>query len=413
MNDILKKRIHGDVVTHQAIAGPFTHGVRYQDFSNVEITEVTLMDALGAEQGFRFHNARRQPTLKVDGQFYNLALRKCSVERVGGDGIYVTAVNGTLIENCRVVVSVGKEADCCQFAYQGDDRFVSRDVLLRGNIFTYAAYTESAKGALVCAETENYTAEYCLLEGHNFAYSSIGNNATTRSCLMRTGKMNGYSFGYGVGSPSHLHDHHVYDCVIENCRRGVALTAFKDAEMIDDGITGAQRAGMVVHDNIFSDCDVGFFADRPWSGSVYRNIFMKCKTPVTIRAGGTQVVTSHARKGQVLGPVYANNGSFLCAEPPKMTRSGDGQLQVTAGNWTSPPDHLTYIWRESGIDLMVPQEPAFKPDKAGEYSCVVLARAGSNWMLAIAETPWAKDGFVPRAWESGDLPWGKRYHSVK
>ena len=96
-----------------------------------------------------------------------------------------------------------------------------------------------------------------------------------------------------------------------------------------------------------------------------------------------------------------------------MMLSGDGRFQVTAGRWTSPPDQLTYIWRESGIDLMVPQEPAFKPDATGEYSCVVLARAGENWMLAIAETPWAKDGFVPRAWESGDLPWGKRYQLVK
>jgi len=413
MNDILKKRVHGDLVTHETIKGPFTQGLRYQDFSDVEIIDVSLFDAPDAEQGFRFHGARRPPSLKVDNQFFNLIMRDCDVERVGGDGIYATAVDGALIENCKVVVSKGEVADCCQFAYQNDDRFISRDVWLRGNIFTYEPDTESAKGALVCAETENYKAEYCLLEGHNFAFSSIGNNATARSCLMRTGEMNTYSFGYGIGSPSHLHDHHLYDCVIENSRRAIAVTGFKDKDLVLDGITGAQRCGIIVHDNIVSDCDIGFFADRPWSGSVYRNIFMRCGEPVAIRALGTQVATSSPKRGQVVGPIYTNDGSFLCKEPPQIKTSASGELSVTEGRWSSQPEQVSYIWRESGIDLMVPQIPTFKPDKAGEYSCVVLSRAGANWMLAVAEAPWPKDGFVPRSWKSGALPWSNRYHVVQ
>ncbi|WP_111850780.1 right-handed parallel beta-helix repeat-containing protein [Agrobacterium cavarae] len=413
MSDILKKRVRGDVVAHETINGPFTQGLRYQDFSDVEIIDVSLSDSPDAEQGFRFHGARHPPSLKVGNQFFNLIMRECNVERVGGDGIYATGVNGALIENCKVVVSRGKAADCCQFAYQNDDRFISRDVWLRGNIFTHATDTESAKGALVCDQTENYRAEYCLLEGHNFAYSSIGNNAMTRSCLMRTGEMNTYSFGYGIGSSTHLHDHHVYDCVIENARRAVAITGFKDKDVMLDGVTGAQRGGIVVHDNILSGCDIGFFADRPWSGSVYRNIFMKCKEPVVIRAFGTQVVTSNVRRGQVMGPIYANDGSFLCKEAPQIKHSANGELSVTEGRWSSPPEQISYVWRESGIDLMVPQTSTFKPDKAGEYSCVVLARTGSNWMLAVAEAPWPKDGYVPRSWKSGDLPWGNRYHIVQ
>ncbi len=65
MTDILKKRVRGDVVAHQSIKGPFTQGLRYQDFSDVEIIDVSLSDAPDAEQGFRFQ--RCSPSAFFEG----------------------------------------------------------------------------------------------------------------------------------------------------------------------------------------------------------------------------------------------------------------------------------------------------------------------------------------------------------
>ncbi len=56
------------------------------------------------------------------------------------------------------------------------------------------------------------------------------------------------------------------------------------------------------------------------------------------------MVTSNARRGQVMGPIYTNDGSFLCTEVPEIKRSENGVLSVTGGRWSSQPEQVSYIW---------------------------------------------------------------------
>jgi hypothetical protein len=409
MAGIERVKIHTDALGPQEISGPFEFGVNYRVFSNVEITGVSLSNAPEARQGFRLHRTDGEAALAVDGRLFNLVMRDCSVRNVRGDGLYATAIKGGMIENCSFSVTAGDGADAVQFAFERDETNISRDIWLRGNILVHDRDSASSKGGLVCERTENYLVENCLIEGPNFGFSSIGTGAVVRSCLMRGAILNDYSFGYGVSEQHHLSDHHLYDCWIENCNRGVSFSAFGDNDVEGDGVSGFRRTDMVVHDTIFNECDTAIFADRPWSGALYRNIYMNCGRPIQAMGRGSQSPRSGVRQGQIVGPLHRNDGSFLCEEPPRLSLDAAGQCLVEGGRWSNEPDAITYIWRSGGFDLPLPSVPSIRFEPGHELSCVVLARRGDNWMLSIAETAWDLEGYRPRAWQEGHLPWQNRY----
>ncbi|PDS41996.1 polysaccharidase [Rhizobium anhuiense] len=381
MPAILRKKIHGASTRGQVIDGAPDIGVAYQVFSDTVVEDVIVKNS---PRGFKFHNGR------------NLVIRRCETENVKGDGIYLTMTSDVLLENNRVGPALGQGADCCQFAYENDDRNVSSNVVVRGNLFLQSPTSTSNKGALVCGRTRQYHVEYNFIGGKNFSFSSIGDDAVVRSNVMRDGKMNDYSFGYGVGDQVDHAGHHVYDNRIENSNRGVSLSGYSDQSL-------AFRKDMNIHDNVISDCEIGFFANRPWSGSFRRNIFLRCKQDIFLKGNGK------ATAGEVEGN-YLNDGSFLNVTPPPLRIKPDGKASVSSGEWTSEPDEIRIQWRDKGIDISGANRPSIAIEPGMELSCVLLARKRQNWMLAIAET--AYDDFTPRAWQENMLPWQKRYLST-
>ncbi|MBB4234985.1 right-handed parallel beta-helix repeat-containing protein [Rhizobium esperanzae] len=381
MTAILRKKVHGAFTRGQVIDGAEDIGVAYQVFSDTVIEDVIVKNS---PRGFKFHNGK------------NLTIRRCETENVNGDGIYLTKTTDVLLENNRIGAAPGQGADCCQFAYENKDDYVSSNVVIRGNLLLQSPTSTSNKGALVCDKTRNYLVEYNFIGGKNFSFSSIGDGAVVRSNIMRDGRMNDYSFGYGIGDKVDHTGHHVYDNWIENTNRGVSLSGFSDQEQ-------AFRKDIDIHDNVISQCDIAFFANRPWSGSFRRNIFLRCEQDIVLKGRGKETA------GDVDGN-YANDGSFLNVTPPPLVFKPDGKASVSSGQWTSEPDEIRIQWRDKGIDIPGANRPSIAVAPGMELSCVLLARKDQNWMLAIAET--AYDDFTPRAWQEHRLPWQKRYLSI-
>ena len=381
MPAISRKKVHGARTQGQVIDGAEDIGVAYQVFSDTVIEDVVVKNS---PRGFKFHNGR------------NLVIRRCETQNVKGDGIYLTKTVDVLLENNRIGAATGQGADCCQFAYQNSDTNISSDVVIRGNLFLQSPDSASNKGALVCDRTRKYRVEYNFIGGKNFSFSSIGDDAVVRSNIMRDGRMNDYSFGYGIGDKADHAGHHVYDNWIENNNRGVALSGFSDQEL-------AFRKDIDIHDNVISGCDIAFFANRAWSGSFRRNIFLRCKQDIVLKGPGKETA------GEVEGN-YANDGSFLNVTPPPLRVRSDGKASVASGEWTSEPDEIRIQWRNKGMDIPGANRPSIAAEPGMELSCVLLARKGQNWMLAIAEA--AYDEFTPRAWQEHMLPWQKRYLSI-
>ncbi|MBB2670537.1 UNVERIFIED_ORG: hypothetical protein GGE44_000078 [Rhizobium esperanzae] len=381
MPAILRKKSHGVSTRAQVIDGAEDIGVAYQVFSDTVVEDVVVKNS---PRGFKFHNGK------------NLVVRRCETDNVRGDGIYLTKTSNVLLENNRMGAAPGEGADCCQFAYQNSDDNISSDIVIRGNLFLQSPTSSSNKGALVCDKTRRYRVEYNFIGGKNFSFSSIGDDAVVRSNIMRDGRMNDYSFGYGIGDKADHAGHHLYDNWIENNNRGISLSGFSDQER-------AFRKDIDIHDNVISGCDVAFFANRPWSGSLRRNIFMRCRQDILLKG------TGQATAGQIDGN-YHNDGSFLNVTPPPLRFNADGKASVASGEWTSEPDEIVIQWRDKGIDISGANRPSIAVEPGMELSCVLLARKGRNWMLAIAET--AYDEFTPRAWQEKELPWQKRYLSI-
>ena len=381
MSAILRKKVHGASTRGQIIDGAADVGVAYQVFSDTVIEDVVVKNS---PRGFKFHNGK------------NLVVRRCETENVKGDGIYLTKTTDVLLENNRIGAATGQGADCCQFAYQNKDTNISSDVVIRGNLFLQSPTSSSNKGALVCDKTRKYRVEYNFIGGKNFSFSSIGDDAIVRSNVMRDGRMNDYSFGYGIGDKADHAGHHVYDNWIENNNRGVSLSGFSDQNL-------AFRKDIDIHDNVISGCGIAFFANRPWSGSFRRNIFLQCGQDIVLKGNG------EATAGKIEGN-YHNDGSFLNVTPPPLRFKPDGKASVSSGEWTSEPDEIRIQWRDKGIDIPGANRPSIAVEPGMELSCVLLARKEQNWMLAIAEA--AYDDFTPRAWQEKMLPWQKRYLSI-
>ncbi|SCB60947.1 Right handed beta helix region [Rhizobium aethiopicum] len=381
MPAILRKKVHGVSTRAEVIDGAEDIGLSYQVFSDTVIEDVVVKNS---PRGFKFHNGS------------NLVVRRCETENVKGDGIYLTKTRNVLLENNRMGAAAGEGADCCQFAYQNSDDNISSDVVIRGNLFLQSPASASNKGALVCDKTRNYLVEYNFIGGKNFSFSSIGDDAVVRSNIMRDGRMNDYSFGYGIGDKADRTGHHVYDNWIENNNRGISLSGFSDQEL-------AFRKDIDIHDNVISGCDIAFFANRQWSGSFRRNIFMRCAQDMVLSGKGKTTA------GRITGN-YRNDGSFLNVVAPPLRFNPDGKASVASGEWTSEPDEIVIQWRDKGVDIPGANRPSIAVAPGMELSCVLLARKGRNWMLAIAET--AYDEFTPRAWQEKKLPWQKRYLSI-
>ncbi|OWO93762.1 polysaccharidase [Rhizobium esperanzae] len=381
MPAILRKKVHGASTRAEVIDGAEDIGVAYQVFSDTVVEDVIVKNS---PRGFKFHNGN------------NLVVRRCETENVKGDGIYLTKTKNVLLENNRMGAAPGEGADCCQFAYQNSDDNISSDVVIRGNLFLQSPTSTSNKGALVCDKTRNYLVEYNFIGGKNFSFSSVGDDAVVRSNIMRDGRMNDYSFGYGIGDKADRTGHHVYDNWIENNNRGISLSGFSDQER-------AFRKDIDIHDNVINGCDIAFFANRPWSGSFRRNIFMRCGQDMVLSGKGK------ATAGEIDGN-YHNDGSFLNLVAPPLRFNPDGKASVASGEWTSEPDEIVIQWRDKGLDIPDANRPSIAVEPGMELSCVLLARKGRNWMLAIAET--AYDEFMPRAWQEKMLPWQKRYLSI-
>ncbi len=378
MLPILRKKVHGDSLRGQIIDGAPDIGVAYQVFSDTVVEDIIVKHS---PRGFKFHNGK------------NLIVRRCETDNVKGDGIYLTKTSNVLLENNRIGEAPGEGADCCQFAYQNNDTNISTDVVIRGNLFLQSPTSTSNKGALVCDKTRNYLVEYNFIGGKNFSFSSIGDGAVVRSNVMRDGRMNDYSFGYGVGDKADHVGHHVYDNFIENTNRGISLSGFEDQQL-------AFRRDIDIHDNVISGCDIGFFANRPWSGSFRRNIFLQCKQDIVLKGNGKGTTGK-------IDDNYVNDGSFLNISPPPLRFKPDGKASVASGEWTSEPDEIRIQWRDKGIDIPGANRPSIAVEPGMELSCVLLARKDRNWMLAIAETAYGE--FTPRAWQERKLPWQRRY----
>jgi hypothetical protein len=373
-----------------SIAGrSFSDGLSIKGFESASLNDINIEKA--SEQGIRVHNG------------HSLNIADTNIANTKGDGIYLTRTHNAVLDNIKIEPPVGLGADGVQFAYENDDSNISKNAHVKGCILLQGPDSESTKGGLVCEKTEGYLVEQSYIQGKNFAFSSIGNKATVRSCLLDYARLNDYSFGYGLGEQHHLADHHLYDCLIRDANRGFSLSSFRDSSIVQDGVEGYQRRSIVLHDTIIETCDVGFFADRAWSGRVYRVIFKSCKRSIINQGRATQ--TTHQQR---FGPLMTNDGSFLCLKAPTLTRTSDGKISVLPAEWSDTPDEVRYIWRENGFDVQTNTNmTVFLPKLGTEVSCVALARRGENWMLAIAETVWA--GWVPRAWTDGFLPWQNRY----
>lgn len=412
MEAIHKRKKHTDTLRNITLSQVDEVGVSYQVFSNVVVENVSVSDSPNAKQAFRFHNSDKAPAIDEDGGPYNLVLRHCNVNKVKGDGIYITAVNGLLVENCQVAVSTGNEADACQLAYENDDRNVTRQAMIRGNIFTYEPASSSGKGAIVCGMTSGYQVEYNLLEGRNFGISSIGNGAIVRSNVIRGSKLNRYSAGYMIGERYSVREHHVYDNWIDSCSVGIGISSFKDADVNIDGISGNQRSDLDIHDNVISNCETAVALQRAWSGRIHRNIFMTCGRSAVSEGRGRQIASLGQSSSQDLSENYLNDGSFLVRQMPRLKRRSDRLFSVSMGEWSETPDEFRIYWRDRGIDIKDARSPTFEATQGMELSCIVLARRNRNWMIAVAEIQWeAGSRFVPRAREAG-MPWGQRYVKV-
>lgn len=364
-------------------------GASIKGFDIAEVDNLTIDRS--TETAVRIHNGQA------------LVIKNSLVKNSNGDGIYLTRSHNSLLDNVRVEPPNNGTADCVQFAYENQDSNISKNAHIKGCILLQGAASKSYKGGLVCEKTDGYLVEQSFIQGKNFAFSSIGNHAVVRSCVFDYARLNDYSFGYGIGEQHHLEDHHVYDCVIRDANRGFSLSSFGDSKIIEDNIVGYQRRNIVLHDTIIQDCDIGFFADRAWTGKVYRVIFMRCKTPIANKGKATQTQAE-----QSFDQLMTNDGSFLCVKAPRLTMTSKGKAMVSAPFWSEEPDEVRYIWRENGIDVERAKGTSFIPKKDVETSCVVLARKGNNWMLSIAELPW-KDDWTPRAYTEGYLPWQNRY----
>ncbi len=383
MTAIIRKKIKGDNARNLVIDGSATAGAYYVGCPDATLENIKVTNS---PQGFKFHNSP------------NLVMRRCETQGVEGDGVYLTRIEGALLENNRIGAAPGRGADCIQFADENSDSNISKDIVIRGNLLLQSPSSGSNKGSLVCAGTQGYLVEYNYMGGKNFSFSSFGEDAVVRSNIMRDGRMNKYSFGYGVGDQISHARHRVYDNFIENCERGISLSGFSDTGL-------AFRKDMDIHDNVVSGCHVGFFADRPWSGTLRRNILMKCERYIVLRLNGEKT------SGRIVEN-YLNDGSFLNITPPELQFLPDGRASVSEGRWSSKPDKIFYAWRNGGEDIPGETQPTLTPKPGMELSCVVLARNDSNWMLAIAEAPWQEDKFVARSWSEGSLPWRRRYFHV-
>lgn len=381
MAPIIRRKVNNDIVRDQVVEGASDPAVYYAGCRNATLERVTIKDS---DRGFRFHDCT------------DLTMSECDAQGVKSDGIYITRATGMRMTNNRIGAVSGKEADCCQFAYEGSDANISSNLVLRGNLFLQNSDSSSAKGALVIARANRYLVENCYIGGKNFSFSSFGEDATVRSCIMTHARASKYSFGYGVGDTVAHARHHVYDNLIEDAVRGISLSGYSDGG-------GALREAMDIHDNIIHACDVAFFADRPWTGCFRRNILMACKRPMSLIGNGEKTFGGICEN-------YLNDGSFRSKAPPQLHLTSVGGATVTAGFWSEEPDELRYIWRDKGQDIANANGANFDPKAGMELSCVVLARKDSNWMLAIAETPHRDD--IPRAYTEGMLPWQQRYLTI-
>lgn len=413
-DDFVSRGINIQVVTNTIIEGCL--------FSNSRSTGV---------QGVKLHNSDKAATLTVPdlpGRFFNLIYKDNDLVNVKGDGLYITKINGVLIQNNKHDAAYGGGADCIQVAYENNATNSSRNVMIRGNLLLQNPLSQSDKGGLVCEGTLGYHAEYNDIGGKNFSFSSIGYDAVCRSNNLRDGRLNTYSFGYGTGEQLHLGRHHVYDNHIDNCIRGITLSSFGDSTIVNNGVYGYQRYDFECHDNIMSRCTHAFQADRPWSGYVKRNIFMQCTNGITRSGGqvsGNVVANLGVYTTQDVTGNYTNDGTWLNLVPPTMTGTfNPGSTVSVAGTpiWTlngvnTVPDEIFYVWRNKGYDIpgatgssyVIPLDAAADT----ELSCVMFARKGTNWMLAIAEAEWSQDEyFIPRAYVEGKLHWKKRYFKL-
>ncbi|QIG67746.1 carboxypeptidase regulatory domain-containing protein [Rhizobium phage RHph_Y38] len=408
-----------------------SRGIYIQVVTNTIIEDCLISNSGSSNlQGTKLHNSDKAAALTVPdlpGRLFNLIYRNNEVKNVKGDGLYITKINGILIENNKHDAAYGGGADCIQIAYENSSTNVSRDVMIRGNLLLQQPLSQSDKGGLVCEQTLRYVAEYNDIGGKNFSFSSIGFDAVCRSNNMRDGKLNTYSFGYGTGEQSHFGRHHVYDNFITNCIRGVGLSSFGDSTILNNGVYGYQRYDMEFHDNVISKCTYGFFADRPWSGYFKRNILMQCTNGIT-RQGGTVSGNTVANMGvyttQDVTGNYTNDGTWLNSAAPVLTGSiiAGGTVSVAGAVWklngvVTVPDEVFYVWRNKGYDIAGAAGDSYTipVDAASDFelSCVMFARKGTNWMLAVAENDWPTSAyFIPRAYTEGALGWRKRYFKL-
>ncbi|QIG70502.1 carboxypeptidase regulatory domain-containing protein [Rhizobium phage RHph_N38] len=408
-----------------------SRGINVQVVTNILIEDCLFTDSRSSSvQGIKLHNSDKAAALTVPdlpGKTFNLIYKDNELRNVKGDGLYITKITGILIQNNKHDAAYGGGADCIQIAYENNDTNISKNVVIRGNLLLQSPQSQSDKGGLVCEQTKVYLAEYNDIGGKNFSFSSIGFDATCRSNNMRDGKLNTYSFGYGTGEQSHFGRHHVYDNNISNCIRGIGLSSFGDSTILNNGVYGYQRYDFECHDNVISKCTYGFFADRPWSGYVKRNIFMQCTNAITRQGGqvsGNTVANLGVYTTQDVTGNYTNDGTWLNSVPPKLsgTIAAGATVSVANAEWklngvVTAPDEVLYFWRNKGYDIAgetgssytIPVDVASDLD----LSCVMFARKGTNWMLAVAENDWPTDAyFIPRAYTEGNLKFKKRYFKL-
>ncbi|QIG76563.1 carboxypeptidase regulatory domain-containing protein [Rhizobium phage RHph_I1_6] len=408
-----------------------SRGINVQVVTNMLIEDCLLTDSRSSSvTGIKLHNSDKAAALTVPdlpGKTFNLIYKDNEVRNVKGDGLYITKINGILIQNNKHDAAYGGGADCIQIAYENNDTNISRNVVIRGNLLLQSPQSQSDKGGLVCEQTRVYLVEYNDIGGKNFSFSSIGYDAVCRSNNMRDGKLSNYSFGYGAGEQAHFGRHHVYDNNISNCLSGIRFSSFGDSTILNNGVYGYQRYDFECHDNVISKCTYAFFADRPWSGYVKRNIFMQCTTGIQRQGGqvsGNTVANLGVYTAQDVTGNYTNDGTWLNSVPPTLSGSIAAGATVSVANaeWklngvVTVPDEVFYVWRNKGYDIVGETGTSYTipVDAASDFelSCVMFARKGTNWMLAVAENDWPTDAyFIPRAYSEGALTFKKRYFKL-
>ena len=228
--------------------------------------------------------------------FRNFYIGRCLVHGVIGDDVFLQDCDGGVVidEYNTFLPADGGAADSFQISQGGLHIGEGHGctVYHRGGIYDQRG-GNGGKGNLVDSQCGTVIVEDFRAYGLNFSMSPDSDNVIIRRGHISDARLNTYSWGVGIGGTRPIRDILFEDLLIENCNRGVAISATGGGAN-----TGPTRIDIVARRVTVRNCSTGLFIDRPCSGDFTGITYENCGInkdvrTTTVPPGGTYTTLTY------------------------------------------------------------------------------------------------------------------------